>query len=152
MFKRRIDQKTLRRAAIGAGTVVAVLVLLPTVISFVGLSDYSAALIKAISLGLLIVLVGGTIALLYRYGPSRDPPPRRRIFPGAVLATLLWLVASAGLSFYVSHIASLGVTYGPLGAVVAIMLWYYLTAYAVLLGAELNSQLEQPDSPVQAGH
>ncbi len=91
---------------------------------------------------LLIVLVGGTIALLYRFGPSRRPPPEQRIFPGAVLATLLWLVASAGLSFYVSHIAQLGVTYGPLGAVVAIMLWFYLTAYAVLLGAEVNAQLE----------
>ncbi len=48
-----------------------------------------------------------------------------------------------GLSFYVSHIASFGVTYGSLGAVVAIMLWFYISAYAVLLGAELNAQLEQ---------
>ena len=54
------------------------------------------------------MLVGGTIALLYRYGPSRQPPPDQRIFPGAVLATLLWLIASAGLSFYVSHIAQPG--------------------------------------------
>jgi membrane protein len=47
----------------------------------------------------------------------------------------------------VAHIARFGVTYGPLGAVVAIMLWFYLTAYAVLLGAELNAQLEQRDEP-----
>ena len=60
---------------------------------------------------------------------------------------MLWLIASAGLSFYVSHIASLGVTYGPLGAVVAIMLWFYLTAYAVLLGAEVNAQLEHAREP-----
>ena len=71
------------------------------------------------------MLVGGTIALLYRFGPSRRPPPEQRIFPGAMLATVLWLIASVGLSFYVSHIASFGVTYGPLGAVVAIMLWFY---------------------------
>jgi membrane protein len=129
-------------AVVAAVLAIAVLVFLPTVISFVGLSDYSAALINAFSRTLLIVLVGGTIALLYRFGPSRRPPPEQRIFPGAVLATLLWLVASAGLSFYVSHIAQLGVTYGPLGAVVAIMLWFYLTAYAVLLGAEVNAQLE----------
>ena len=130
-------------AVAAAVLAIAVLVFLPTVISFVGLSDYSAALINAFSRTLLVVLVGGTIALLYRYGPSRKPPPDQRIFPGAVLATLLWLIASAGLSFYVSHIARLGVTYGPLGAVVAIMLWFYLTAYAVLLGAEVNAQLEQ---------
>jgi membrane protein len=134
-------------AVIAAVLAIAVLVFLPTVISFVGLSDYSAALINAFSRTLLIVLVGGTIALLYRFGPSREPPPGQRIFPGAVLATLLWLLASAGLSFYVSHVARLGVTYGPLGAVVAIMLWFYLTAYAVLLGAEVNAQLEHAREP-----
>ena len=63
---------------------------------------------------------------------------------------MLWLIASTGLSFYVSRIASLGVTYGPLGAVVAIMLWFYLTAYAVLLGAEVNSQLEHAAEPPPA--
>ncbi len=129
-------------AVVAAVLAIAVLVFLPAVISFVGLSDYSAALINALSRAMMIVLVGGTIALLYRFGPSRQPPPGQRIFPGAVLATLLWLIASAGLSFYVSHIARLGVTYGPLGAVVAIMLWFYLTAYAMLLGAEVNAQLE----------
>lgn len=134
-------------AVAAAALAIAVLVLLPTVISSVGLSDYSAALVNWLSMALLIVLVGGTIALLYRYGPSRKPPPEQRIFPGAVLATVLWLIASMGLSFYVSHIASLGVTYGPLGAVVAIMLWFYLTAYAVLLGAEVNSQLEHTEEP-----
>ena len=131
---------------------IAVLVFLPTVISFIGLSAYTAGLVNAFSMALLVVLVFGTIALLYRYGPSRGRLPGRRIFPGAVLATLLWLIASAGLSFYVSHIAQLGVTYGPLGAVVAIMLWFYLSAYAVLLGAEVNAQLEQSDDcgPVAA--
>ena len=134
-------------AVVAAVLAIAVLVFLPTVIAFVGLSDYGAALINGFSMALLIVLVGGTIALLYRYGPSRSPPPSQRIFPGAVLATVLWLIASTGLSFYVSHIASLGVTYGPLGAVVAIMLWFYLTAYAVLLGAEVNAQLEHGFEP-----
>ena len=134
-------------AVVAAVLAIAVLVFLPTVIAFVGLSDYGAALINGFSMALLIVLVGGTIALLYRYGPSRNPPPSQRIFPGAVLATVLWLIASTGLSFYVSHIASLGVTYGPLGAVVAIMLWFYLTAYAVLLGAEVNAQLEHGFEP-----
>ena len=129
-------------AVVAAVLAIAVLVFLPAVIAFVGLSDYSAALINALSMGLLVVLVGGTIALLYRYGPSRRPPPGQRIFAGAVLATMLWLGASVGLSYYVSHIATLGATYGPLGAVVAIMLWFYLTAYAVLLGAEVNGQLE----------
>jgi membrane protein len=130
-------------AVFASALAIAVLVFLPAVIAFVGLSDYGAVLINALSMTLLVVLVGGTIALLYRYGPSRRPPPNQHIFPGAVLATALWLIASEALSFYVSHIASFGITYGPLGAVVAIMLWFYVSAYAVLLGAELNAQLEQ---------
>ncbi len=129
-------------AVAAAVLAIAVLVFLPTAIWFIGLSDYSAALINIFSMALLVVLVGGSIALLYRYGPSRERLRGRQIFAGAILATLLWLIASEGLSYYVAHIARFGVTYGPLGAVVAIMLWFYLTAYAVLLGAEVNSQLE----------
>ena len=60
----------------------------------------------------------------------------------AVLATLMWLVASEGLSFYVGRMTSFGATYGSLGAVAGVMLWLYATAYAVLLGAELNAQIE----------
>ena len=129
-------------AVAAAVLAIAVLVFLPTVIWFIGLSDYSASLINILSMALLVVLVGGSIALLYRYGPSRERQRGRQIFAGAILATLLWLIASTGLSYYVAHIARFGVTYGPLGAVVAIMLWFYLTAYAVLLGAQVNSQLE----------
>lgn len=138
-------------AVAAAALAIAVLVFLPTVISFVGLSEYSVVLINVLSILLLVVLVGGTIALLYRFGPSRRPPPDQRIFPGAVLATALWLIASVALSFYVSHIASFGVTYGPLGAVVAIMLWFYVSVYAVLLGAEVNAQLEQTGDAATAG-
>ncbi len=130
-------------AVAGAVLAIAVLVFLPTVISFIGLSNYSATLINVLSMVLLVVLVGGSIALLYRYGPSRREPADKRIFEGAILATALWLFASVGLSFYISHIARLGATYGSLGAVVAIMLWFYLSAYSVLLGAEVNAQLEQ---------
>jgi membrane protein len=132
-------------AVAAAVTAIAVLVFLPAVISFVGLSG--AGLINALGILFLIVLVGGTIALLYRYGPSRLPPPNQHIFPGALLATALWLSASFALSFYISHIASFGITYGSLGAVVAIMLWFYVSAYAALLGAELNAQLEQYVAP-----
>jgi membrane protein len=59
-----------------------------------------------------------------------------------VLATVLWLIASEALSWYVSRLSSFGVTYGPLGAAVGIMLWFYLSAYATLLGAELDARLE----------
>ena len=130
-------------AVIAAVLAITVLVFLPTAISFIGLSDYSTMLIKVLSTAFLVVLVAGTIALLYRFGPARHSLSNQHIFPGAIVAIALWLIASVGLSFYVSHIARLGATYGPLGAVVAIMLWFYLCAYAVLLGAEVNAQLQQ---------
>jgi membrane protein len=133
-------------AAAAVSTAIAVLVFLPALVSFVGLSSHGAGLINAVSIVVLVLLVGGSIALLYRFGPSRRPPINQRVFPGAVVSTVLWLIASVGLSFYVTHIASFGATYGPLGAVVAIMLWFYFSAYAVLLGAELNAQLEQYDA------
>jgi len=81
--------------------------------------------------------------LLYRFGPARPRPPRHWISPGSALALTLWLLASVLLSFYIGHIAAFGATYGPLGAVAAVMLWFFLSAYAVLLGAELNAQLER---------
>ena len=121
---------------------IAVLVFLPAVIAFVGLRAHAIGLLNALSVVLVIALVGLSIAFLYRFGPSRHRPNRRTV-PGAVLATVLWLIASELLSFYVSNIASFGVTYGPIGAVVGIMLWFWVSAYAVLLGAELNAQLEQ---------
>lgn len=130
-------------AMMAAVLAIAVLVLLPAVIAFVGLSAYGATLINALSMALLVVLVCGAIALLYRFGPSRQKPANQVLLHGALLATALWLIASVCLSFYVSHIASFGATYGPLGAVVAIMLWFYVSAYAVLFGAELNAQMEQ---------
>jgi membrane protein len=122
---------------------IALLVFIPAAIAFIGLSRYSGGLLHIASMLLLLGLFGFSLAALYRLGPARTPPPRQPILPGIVLATLLWLVASTLLTWYVSHIASFGVTYGPLGAVVGIMLWFYVSAYAVLLGAELNARLEE---------
>ncbi len=130
--------------AVVAGVLaIAVLVFLPAVIAFVGLPSDILGLINWLGMAMLIVLVGLSVALLYRFGPSRRPPANQRILPGALLAIVLWLIASELLSFYVARIASFGATYGPLGAVVGVMLWFYVSAYAVLLGAELNAQIEQ---------
>ncbi len=126
---------------------IALLVFIPVAIAFVGLSRYSAGLLHIASMLLLLALFGVSLAVLYRLGPARIPPPHQPILPGIVLATLLWLAASTLLSWYVSHIASFGVTYGPLGAVVGVMLWFYVSAYAVLLGAELNAGLEANPPP-----
>lgn len=129
-------------AAVVAVLAIAVMVFLPAVFAFIGLSAYTAGLIRAASTLMLIGLFAGTVALLYRYGPSRRPPKHQPIVPGVTIATLLWLIASTLLSIYVSKLGTYGTTYGPLGAAIGIMLWFYISAYAVLLGAELNAQVE----------
>jgi membrane protein len=83
------------------------------------------------------------LAVLYRYGPSRDDPEWRWTTPGALLATVLWLAASGGFAFYAGRFGSYDETYGSLGGIVVVMLWLFLSAVAVLLGAELDAELER---------
>ena len=129
-------------AVVGAVLAISGVVLLPAVLSFVGLSRSGAAVIHTASLLLLVALFAAAVALLYRVGPSRDRPARPRPLPGAAAATGLWLLASGALSYFISHLSNFGATYGSIGAVVGIMLWFYISAYAALLGAELNARLE----------
>ena len=131
---------------------IAVLVALPVVVGFVGLAAHVAALVHLAGFGMLVGFVAASVAVLYRVGPSRDGGARggpareaggrRRLWPGVVVATVLWLAASGALSFYVANLPSFGATYGSLGAVVGVMLWFYLSVYAVLVGAEVNAVVE----------
>jgi membrane protein len=121
---------------------IATLLVLPRLIQFSGLSEVGAALIQVASFGLVVGLFALGLAVLYARGPSRTPPPSARVLPGTALATLLWLLSSYVLSLYVGKLANFDATYGSIGAVVGIMLWFYVSAYAALLGAELNAQME----------
>jgi membrane protein len=82
------------------------------------------------------------LAVLYRYGPSRDEPKWRWVSVGSVTATVFWVVGSAGFAWYANSFGSFNKTYGTLGAVVVLLLWFQLTAFVVLLGAELNAEAE----------
>lgn len=121
---------------------VAIIVLLPAAISFLGLSSHTRGLVTAGSFVGLVIFVLTALSVLYRFGPSRGGAAWRWITPGSLVATVLWFVASLLFSFYVQHLTSFSATYGPLGAVAGIMLWFWVTAYAVLFGAELNAKLE----------
>jgi membrane protein len=100
-------------------------------------------LLAAARLVLAIVLITVALAIVYRLGPDRDAPRFRWISTGAVVATVIWLIASIGFSVYVETFGNYAKTYGSLAAVVVLMLWLWLTAYAVLLGAEINAEAEQ---------
>ncbi|MEL6575209.1 MAG: YihY/virulence factor BrkB family protein [Pseudomonadota bacterium] len=86
------------------------------------------------------VIIG--VGLLYRFGPA-EPSPRFAYFSiGALIAIALWVAASAGFSYYVRNFANYNSTYGSLGAMVGLLMWFYLSAFIILLGGEINAQIE----------
>jgi membrane protein len=84
-----------------------------------------------------------SICLLYRYGPSRRGSSWQVVWPGAAAATVVWVTVSGLFSWYVGHVATYDATYGPLGAVVGLMMWFYVSAFCVLAGAEFNAACER---------
>jgi membrane protein len=126
------------------GVILAVtaLVLLPVVIGFLGLSQVSKGFIKALGFLVVVAFVSVGLSVLYRFGPSRRGAAWHWITPGSAVATVLWLLGSALFSVYVGDVANYSDTYGPIGAVVAVMMWFYVSVYVVLMGAELNAELE----------
>jgi membrane protein len=92
---------------------------------------------------LVAVVVAIALAVLYRIAPDRDAPKFRWVSVGAVVATVLWLLASIGFSIYVANLSNYAKTYGALASVVILLFWLWITAYAILLGAEINAESEQ---------
>jgi membrane protein len=92
---------------------------------------------------LVAVVVAVALAVLYRIAPDRDAPKFRWVSVGAVVATVLWLLASIGFSVYVANFGNYAKTYGALASVVVLLFWLWITAYAILLGAEINAESEQ---------
>ena len=122
--------------------------LLPAVIAFFPLPD---GIKIALGLGrwpLLAILVCVGLAVVYRFGPYREQAKWRWITWGAAIATVLWLLGSAAFSFYVSRFGSYDATYGSLDAPVVLLLWFWLSALVVLLGAEIDAELEHGDGAV----
>jgi membrane protein len=91
----------------------------------------------------LLVAVAGALAVLYRVGPDRNAPKLRWVSVGASIATVIWMLASLGFSLYVDHFGSYSKTYGTLAGVAVLLLWLWITALIVLLGAEINAEAEQ---------
>jgi membrane protein len=101
--------------------------------------QWTAAVLRFV---LLAVLLMAGLAALYRYAPDRDKPKWGWASPGSVVATLLWVLASVGFSIYVNAFGNYNKTYGALAGVIILMFWLYLTAFVVLVGAELNAEME----------
>ena len=90
------------------------------------------------------------LSLLYRFGPARIGGRGRWITVGAVVVVILWVAASAGLSYYLTNFASYNEVYGSIGAVIGLLLWLYVSAYLILLGAALNVEVHGGGLPPEA--
>jgi membrane protein len=123
----------------------ALVVIGPTLIdriaSMVGLGPVFATVWNIARWPLALALVALGIGLVYFFAPDAEQD-WEWITPGAVIATILWLGASLGFKFYVANFADYNASYGSLGGVIILMLWFYITAVAILLGAEMNAEIE----------
>jgi membrane protein len=89
----------------------------------------------------MLMMLG--LGVVYRFAPARRNPSWHLFSPGTIVAATAWLAVSAGFSYYVAKFSSYDKTYGSLGTVVVLLMWLYLSSYIVLVGAELNSEIEQ---------
>ena len=116
---------------------------LPSVLEQLHITGKVELLLNIVRWPLVVGAFMASLAVVYRYGPCRNDAQWKWVSPGAIVAAVLWLLGSAAFSFYVSKFASYDKTYGPLGAVVIFLMWLYLSALAVLVGAEFNSEMER---------
>jgi membrane protein len=127
-------------AIVFAVVAIAAVIAAPGLLRSLGLG--AAAGLSVVKWPLLLLIVTGAFALIYRFGPSREPARWRWVTPGAATAAVGWMVMSLLFSWYVGNFGHYNQTYGSLGAVIGFMTWIWLSLIVVLFGAELNSELE----------
>jgi membrane protein len=121
----------------------ALITVFPSAIDRLGLGQAGQVAASVARWVVLAVLVLVALGLVYRLGPDRANPRWRWVSPGAVVALVLWLLGSVGFSYYVDNFGKYNQTYGALAAVIILLLWLFLSAFAVLLGAEFNAETER---------
>lgn len=117
---------------------VNVVIVLPIVMAVLQVPAGTAWLLEALRWSVALGVLLAALGLLYRFGPVRIESRGRWVTVGALVVIVLWIAASAGLSFYLTNFASYNEIYGSIGAVIGMMLWLYVSAYLILLGAALN--------------
>ncbi len=124
-----------------------VVVILPIALAFIPVATSTAWILEGVRwlIALGVLMMG--LSLLYRFGPARIGSRGRWITVGAFVVVILWVAASAGLSYYLTNFASYNEVYGSIGAVIGLLLWLYVSAYLILLGAALNVEIHGYDTP-----
>jgi membrane protein len=133
---------TLAAIVVGAAAV-AGLVVLPNALDSSGGEGVVRTVLLVVRWPLFAVIALVALAAIYRWAPDRERARWHWTSPGAIFATIVWVVASVGFSIYTANFGSYNETYGALGAVVVVMLWLFITTYVIIAGAELNAELER---------
>ena len=121
---------------------IACIVVLPLILSPIGFGNFAETLTRIARWPILLVLLLIGLAVLYRYGPDRRAARWQWVTVGSAVAALTWIIASFLFSWYLTSFANYNATYGSLGAAVGIMVWLWISTTVMLLGAELNAEIE----------
>ena len=127
---------------VGLLSMVSVVVAFPLAIDYLGLQPLSQLIISLARWPLMFLMLMIALAVLYRFGPSRREARWKWLSIGSLSASVLWIAGSGALSWYLSSFGNYNATYGSLGAAIGLMMWMWMSAIIVLLGAELNSEIE----------
>lgn len=120
----------------------------PVAINFLPINRLTGLILEYLNLGVGLLIVVAGISLAYRLGPNRPNRVQQPVFtPGLTVAVILWALASRGFVIYLANFNSYNEVYGSIGAVVALLMWLYLSAYAVLLGAAVDADREAVNNP-----
>ncbi|WP_224994230.1 YihY/virulence factor BrkB family protein [Cesiribacter sp. SM1] len=125
---------------------IAMIVVFPAVIDMIGLPSTLETIVQLVRWPILALIVISALAVVYKVAPYRESPEFKWTSWGAIIATVLWLAGSLLFTLYVKNFGSFDATYGSFAAVIILMLWFYLTAFVILLGAEINSEMEHQTS------
>ncbi|UIK06478.1 YihY/virulence factor BrkB family protein [Neorhizobium galegae] len=116
--------------------------IVPAVLRYLWLDRWTEIIIRIARWPVMMLFVTGGIMMLYRFGPSREPARLKWLTWGAAFSTVAWLAASIAVSYYLGNIADYNATYGTLGALIGFMVWTWISVIIVVVGAEINAELE----------
>ncbi len=143
-LSRLLVSVTLTIALIGVVvTALLTVIFVPVALALVPLGPFQERLISALPWIVMFAMVLGTLAMLYRFGPSKTDGRDPWVGPGTLLAALMWAGASIAFSIYLANFNTYNRVYGSIGAVIALLMWFYISAYTVLFGAAVNAELSR---------
>lgn len=133
----------LTAALVGVGIVALLTVVIaPVILSLLPLGGIVSFMVELLRWLIAFVVIFGGIGLLYRYGPNRKGIQIGWLTPGAIFAGLVWVMVSLAFSQYVAHFGNYNEVYGSIGAVMAMLVWLWISSFVVLIGATLNAEIE----------